>query len=214
MEIITRRPQEVKVGTHLYRSSVLKAVDAKDGVFEFVASDETVDRYGDVIVADKWELANYKRNPIVLFGHSSRDPIGKALKTWVEDKQLKVRIKFAELGTSAWIDTVRKLAEQDILKAVSVGFAPTVDPEIIRDEKNDYITGYRFVGQELLENSLVSVPANPNALSLMKQMGVSQEMQTRLVAPDVLVQAKVRARYLELLRLGAASRSTFRKEML
>ena len=33
-----------------------------EGPVTFVASDETEDRMGDVIVADEWELETYQRN--------------------------------------------------------------------------------------------------------------------------------------------------------
>ncbi|MBU0367985.1 hypothetical protein, partial [Acinetobacter baumannii] len=42
----------------------------------FVLSDATVDRYGDVIEAEGWDLRWFKRNPIALFGHSGDFPIG------------------------------------------------------------------------------------------------------------------------------------------
>jgi len=204
-QILTRRPEEVKPGAVVYRATELEPVEGADDTYEFVASDESVDRYGDIIRADKWQLAAYRKNPVILFGHNNRDPIGMAVKTWVADKQLRVRLKFADAGTSDWIDTLRKLAKQRILRAMSVGFTPTAEPVVRRDEKNDYIIGYEFVGQELLENSIVTVPANPNALAI-RGMGVSQEMVERLTAPDAMVQSAVRARSLELLRLGAASR--------
>jgi hypothetical protein len=52
-----------------------KAAASADGL-DFVLSDETVDRYGDVIVASGWQLANFKKNPIALFGHDQSTPIG------------------------------------------------------------------------------------------------------------------------------------------
>src|SRR5262249_15882482 len=54
-----------------------------DGSMDFVLSDATPDRYEDVIDPKGWQLANFKKNPIALFGHNSNFPIG----TW---KNLKV----------------------------------------------------------------------------------------------------------------------------
>jgi hypothetical protein len=56
--------------------------------------------------------------------------------------------------------------EQGILRAVSVGFAP-----IERKPLDD--GGVRFTKQELLETSLVSIPANPAAVQLAKSLNVS-----------------------------------------
>lgn len=51
----------------VFKSTELKAVG--DETYSFVASDETADRYGDIVRVAGWDLANYKRNPIVLFQH-------------------------------------------------------------------------------------------------------------------------------------------------
>jgi HK97 family phage prohead protease len=174
----TEGKTEVKI---VYKAAELKAV--ADGEYEFVASDESVDRYGDIVAIDGWELANYKRNPVVLYQHQNSSPVGISKKVWIEDKQLKARIKLADEGTSPFIDSLRKLMDQKILRAVSVGFMPTVDPVYIRDPKNEYITGYKFVGQELLEISIVTVPANANALAIAKGLNIPELHLQRVFAP-------------------------------
>ena len=165
----------------VYKAAELKALE--DGTYEFVASDESIDRYGDMIMVDGWELANYKRNPVALFQHQHSNPIGIASKVWIEGKELKCRIKLAAEGTSPFIDSLRKLMAQKILRAVSVGFMPTVDPVYLRDPLNDRITGLKFVGQELLEISIVSVPANANALALAKSLNIPELHIQRAFAP-------------------------------
>src|SRR5262245_25714543 len=45
---------------------------------EFVLSDETPDRMGDIIRADGWDTRNFKRNPVALFAHSPFFVVG----TW------------------------------------------------------------------------------------------------------------------------------------
>lgn len=162
----------------VYKASELKQVE--DDQYEFIASDESVDRYGDIVRADGWELKNYKRNPIVLFQHQSSNPVGISTKAWIESKALLCRIKLAAEGTSPFIDSLRKLLAQRIIRAVSVGFRPTKPPNYVRDEQNDRVTGYEFIGQELLEISLVTVPANANALNMAKSFGVPDAHLTRI----------------------------------
>lgn len=171
----------------LYRAAELRAVEDEKDIYEFIASDETVDRYGDIIRVEGWDLKTYKANPIVLFGHQHSNPIGVAVRTWIDKdvKALKIRIKLADEGTSPFIDTLRKLLAQKILRAVSVGFQPTKAPNEIKDpDTNRWTGGYEFVGQELLENSIVTVPANPSALSTAKSLGLP-EMHLRRVFSDV-----------------------------
>jgi HK97 family phage prohead protease/HK97 family phage major capsid protein len=149
---------------------VHKTHAAKVSDMEFVMSDETPDRMDDIIMSDGWELENFKRNPIALFGHKSDFPIGKWTNLRVEGKQLKGKLELAPAGTSERIDEIRKLIEADILRAVSVGFRPKEHTQL--DSKNPF-SGLRFTKQELVETSLVSVPANPNALAIAKSLGVS-----------------------------------------
>ena len=44
---------------------------------EFVMSDGSVDRMGDIIDLDGWRLDNFRKNPVALFGHNASFPIGK-----------------------------------------------------------------------------------------------------------------------------------------
>lgn len=142
-----------------------KGTQSDSNPSEFIMSDATVDRMGDIIEPDGWKLASFKKNPIALFGHDSKLPIGNWKNVRVEDGKLKGHLQFADEGTSPLIDTLRKLVDQKIIRAVSVGFKPIKGDPI---DPDDIWGGWKFTEQELLECSLVSVPANPAALSLAK----------------------------------------------
>jgi HK97 family phage major capsid protein/HK97 family phage prohead protease len=139
---------------------------------EFVLSDDTVDSYGDIVDPKGWDLQNFKRNPIALFGHSSGNPIGTWKDVRVEGGKLIGKLVFAAKGTSARIDELISLVEQGILRAVSVGFMPIKSQPI--DPEKPY-GPQKFIKQELREVSLVSVPANPAALALAKSLNLSSE---------------------------------------
>lgn len=145
---------------------------ASDGGLEFVLSDETVDRYGDIIEAKGWVLANFKKNPIALFGHSGGFPIGTWSNLRVEGSKLIGKLNLAARGTSARIDELISLVEQGILRAVSVGFVPIKSEPINPDRPYG---PQKYTKQELIETSLVSVPANPAALALAKSLNISDE---------------------------------------
>ena len=91
---------------------------------EFVLSDETPDRMDDIIIAEGWDLANFKKNPIALFGHQSSFPVGSWKNIRVEDTRLLGKLELAPEGTSDRIDEIRRLVDAGILRAVSVGFRP------------------------------------------------------------------------------------------
>jgi HK97 family phage prohead protease len=107
-----------------------------------------------------------------LFGHRSDFPIGKWSNLRVENKQLKGHLELAPEGTSDRIDEIRRLIAAGILKAVSVGFRPT-EKKLLDEDADKYWGPFRFLKQELVETSLVSVPANPNALAVAKSLRIS-----------------------------------------
>ena len=51
------------------------------GAIEFIASDETRDRHGDVISLDSWDLDSFKKAPRMLVNHESWD-VSKIVGKW------------------------------------------------------------------------------------------------------------------------------------
>lgn len=171
------------------RKTVYKAGEqSSSDPFEFVMSSDVVDRMGD-IVEQNWNLKFFRRNPIALWGHDSSMPIGVWERVRVEGNKLLGRLKLADKGTSDFIDFLRGLIEQRILKAVSVGFRPGSYKAL---DEDDPLGGYRLSDNELLECSLCSVPANPEALSLAKSL--RDATRSRLFAkPGVTDQSAISA---------------------
>jgi HK97 family phage prohead protease/HK97 family phage major capsid protein len=147
-----------------------KTHDGKVNGMEFILSDETPDRMDDIIMSDGWDFKHFKKNPIALFGHRSDFPIGKWNNIRVENKSLMANLEFAPEGTSERIDEIRRLVDAGILKAVSVGFKPK---ESKAREGTDW--GSIYMKCELVECSVVAVPANPNALAVAKNLKISPE---------------------------------------
>lgn len=144
------------------------AVRADGDGFDFVLSDGALDRHGTRINPKGWVLDNFKRNPVALFAHDSKSPIGVWENVRNVGDKLVGTLAMAAEGTSARIDELRKLIEQNILRAVSVGFYPLKYGQAGKDE-------YDYVEQELLECSLVSVGSNPNALAKARALNISDE---------------------------------------
>jgi HK97 family phage prohead protease/HK97 family phage major capsid protein len=148
---------------------VHKTVTTEGTGMTFVLSDAKADRFGDIIEVEGWQLEDFRRNPIALFGHSHSFPIGKWANVEVRDGALRGDLQLAPKGTSDRIDEIRKLIEADILRATSVGFRP-LESEPLKDDS----WAMRYTKQELVECSVVAVPANPNALAVAKSLGVSK----------------------------------------
>jgi HK97 family phage prohead protease len=157
--------KEFSAGTVLHKTHSTEASG-----MDFVLSDATPDRMGDIIEPAGWTVENFQRNPIALFGHDSKFAIGKWSNIRVGDDALRAELVLAPKGTSPRIDEIRALVDADILRAVSVGFR-SLDDEPINPK--DPWGGTRFKKSELMECSLVTVPANPNALAVAKSLNIS-----------------------------------------
>ncbi len=160
-------------------SEIVHKTHATDSAgLEFILSDETPDRYDDVISANGWDLNNFSKNPIALFNHNPDFPVGRWINLGVKDGGLRGHLLMAPEGTSERHDEMRKLIEAGILKAVSVGFRP-----IESSPRKESTKGGLFYGKsELVETSVVSVPANPNALAVAKMLRISDETRDLVFA--------------------------------
>lgn len=139
--------------------------ESGSGKFSVIASTSSIDRQGESIDQAGWDFANYRKNPVMLWAHNySELPVGKADAIEVKDGQLVVDGTFASKEANPFADQVRQLYEQGILNAVSVGFIPM--------ERQGHI----ITQSELLEISFVPVPANPEALALVRTMKGFEEV--------------------------------------
>ena len=133
------------------------AAKASGKRYSFTLSSARQDRMGDTIRVDGWDLRDFQKNPIALWGHSYHTlPIGRWERLRVEGNKLKADLALAPTSMAG---EVAKLIEARVLKAVSVGFAP--GEWKWRGKMGE---GIDFVkGHQLLEASVVNVPANPDA---------------------------------------------------
>ena len=140
----------------------------------FVLNEESADRMGDVIEVAGWNIKEFKHNPIALWQHDHDKPIGTWEHVRVEGKRLLGELKLASTNLA---NMARQLIDDGVLKAVSVGFIAKEHEPI--DEKDPY-GAWRIKAADLLEVSLVSIPAHPKALLLSKRLGLSRD-ERRLV---------------------------------
>ena len=139
-------------------------LETKEGEILGVASTEAPDRDGEVIKATGWDLKNFKKNPVILASHKWHEfPIGKATGIAIEKGKLMFKMILSEATEEA--RNAKQLVEEGILNSFSVGFVARE-----RDEKNNNV----ITESELLEISLVSIPANPQAVVTAKSMNENE----------------------------------------
>lgn len=147
----------------------VKSINAEKFTADFIISTSDLDRHGD-IVEQEWELGNYKRNPVVLNAHTYGDAtevIGKMIKIGTvfinqAQKQLEGTVQFAvEQNPKAKI--IWQLVRDGFISAVSAGFIP-----------KEFDDEGKILKSELLEVSLVAVPANQMALAKSKGIDIDK----------------------------------------
>jgi HK97 family phage prohead protease len=140
----------------------------------FTISTESVDRMGDTIDQAGWQLDAYRKNPVVLWAHDSSSlPVAKAPKIWIDKTKLKADAEFTPAGMARFNDTVFDMVKGGFLNATSVGFAP-LKYAFVDDPNRKW--GIDFMEQELLEFSVVPVPANAEALIEGKAAGIEVDL--------------------------------------
>jgi HK97 family phage major capsid protein/HK97 family phage prohead protease len=136
----------------------VKSVDGEKRMISGVASTPEPDRMGDIVEP----LGVTYKNPLpLLLYHNSQKPVGQVrFKTPTKDG-----IEFeATLPTVAEAGTVRDRIEEawqsikaGLLAGVSIGFR-SIEEAFIKETGS-----FRFLKTEILELSLVAIPANPDA---------------------------------------------------
>lgn len=178
-----------KKATTIVKQSEVKATyDVKQKTA--VASTDAVDRMGEVIDQDGWQLDNFKANPVMLWAHDHTEPaIGTAQNLQLVQIGGKKALTFTPVfhgktPLSTAMDALYNgdpdTGMQPVLNSFSVGF------RILNQDGNT------ITDQELLEISSCNVPANADARTLayksMAKKGVTTEIAEKVIGAKGAVQ--------------------------
>lgn len=164
----------------------IKQTDDGSEVLEIsgYASTKEIDRHGDIILAEAWNekaLASYLQNPIILAYHDHSRPIGKMIDYKVNKKGLKITARISKAAGEIY-----ELIKDGILTAFSVGF-------ILKDADYDSDKDLFVIKEvELLETSVVAVPANAGSLFSIRKQFNSEEFDKTYVSKEKLMTEKVK----------------------
>lgn len=148
-----------------------KASKLSEGEVEFVVSTNAWDSHGERINVEGISLNDFKKNPVVLWGHDGFNlPIAKATKIWKEGGKLMARAKFYLKD-----DFARKVYDYILdgyLNAVSIG-------GMVEEWGSDGLTIAKL---NMKEFSVVSIPANQEALVASKSLDEKQVDELQAMA--------------------------------
>lgn len=142
---------------------------------QFVISTNTKDRHGEVINMKNWKLDTFNANPIVGYQHNvygdnmclppnPDDVLGKS-KAWLDmykgKEALIASVEFEPKEINPLAEKVFRKVLFGSLNAASVGILPVGEGKVEKDVNGNKT--YFYDGQELIEWSIVNIPANPDA---------------------------------------------------
>ena len=151
------------------------------------------DRQNERMEPDGMSIVNYMANPAVLYGHAYQGaesiPVGRAISLEIvhegDHRSIRAQWEWQQDDVTPLITAVKKSWERGFLNTVSVGF--------LANEYQDNV----IAKSELLEFSIVPVPANPMALRLngftdaeVKALGVDVTPETLITDLETMVSTK------------------------
>lgn len=166
-----------KLNQKIYKFFNTKALSIDDAnkTIKFRISDNKPDRMGEIVDQQSWDLKNYAANPIILWGHDPSEPEnvlgqGASIETSMDGAET-----WATLALDDDINPKAALIWKQLLKGtlrcVSIGFIPH------SEEMQDDVPVLK--DNELLEISIVAIPANPRAIALAYKGGDITEKDAR-----------------------------------
>lgn len=160
----------------------------------FVASDGSRDSAHTVLNQDGWDLSRFEKNPIIGYNHeiySAWNPqdvdfvIGKG-RAYVEDGKLMVDITFEPKSINELAEKVYQKVLFGSISSVSVGFLPLGEGRwgVGEEAAGKSLETYYFAGQQLLEISVVNIPANGNATKKAEEAVEEELRELRALAVE------------------------------
>jgi HK97 family phage prohead protease len=135
-----------------------------------------VDSDGDIVLMEGIDTSRFSKNPVILFQHDMNKPIGKMTKLDNNGDHMEGTVKFS---TEPFSQKIHQLMKDGVLRTFSIGFIPTETAIKGTQDFNKSMGELesRFPGRFdkskvnrvikkslLLETSVVTIPANENAV--------------------------------------------------
>ena len=144
--------------------AVTEARQAEDGsAHRMVIAANELSRNGDDLNLRGISFKNYRKNPVVLWAHDSYQgiPIAKTLKIG-HDEQGRIAADFQFNSEDEFAARVENAWNGGFIRGASIRYMPTKVVEMLDEQGR--VDRLRIEESELLEWSLVAVPADPDSV--------------------------------------------------
>lgn len=172
MATADQRQHFSKIGLREGDCVVFKQFDAvaepmEDRRIRFTITTADPDRERDIVDASGVDMDAFMRNPVVLFAHDYKSlPVARAIQLERQADRIVATTEFATADLNPIAEQVYRMVKGGFLRGASIGFRPL---EWNYDEER---RGVNFHKVELLEFSIVPVPANAMALIAASAAGI------------------------------------------
>lgn len=175
-ELINNIPENDRIIKRINTELEIKA--EPEGIVRGIFSTIDTDSDGDIVIPTGLDFSRYDLNSIILFNHDLDDPIASMTNKYVTADRFGGSIKFSKEPKS---QKIYQLMADGVLKTFSIGFitleavyknSPEFRPLFNKISMQfpgrfDIETVNRIITKSLLvETSVVSIPANKNAVAL------------------------------------------------
>ena len=176
----------------------------KASTFVATITTDSVDRDGEVVVPSGMNSRDYERNPVLLYEHDVKSPIGKMLGMKRGERSIEAEFALAprpDNHVGEWFpDTVASLMDFGALNTMSIGFLGMEARPASKADTEKYGQGVRRVyGKwKLLEVSVVSVPANQDAIVTAVRKGLVTRDAVKpfgITVPEAAIAPQVKRTY-------------------
>lgn len=162
----------------------VKILDAKKGIVRYIASDESLDSYREIVAARGWRFDRFKKNAPFVDSHNYAtlgNLVGMVINYEVKGSQLIEDVQWAiDVQDNDLARLGFQMTEAGYLKAVSVGFIPVRYVSRYSGDEKDFTDAVKalnlaaetaalarviYLEQQQIELSACIIGANGNAVA-------------------------------------------------
>lgn len=184
-------------------------VDEKERTITSIITNDEVDSDKEVVLAKGLDFKRHEKNPVVFFMHDAmKAPVAKCV--WQKlSRNHKERVAKTQMAETEFAEELFQLYLGDFLRGFSIGMDPgtmkirEIEEADVRKRK-EWAGAKRIIeSASVIEYSLVTIPANEDALTLAYSKGLIKHTAKHLPrpAPPVRIET-VNVRAVETIRIA------------
>lgn len=165
--------------------------DKDSNTFTAIISNNNLDRDGEVLLPQGADTKEFMHNPVVFFNHDYSLPVGKAVRVFKSNGNIKAEVKMAVrpegFQGEFFPEYLTALINQDVIKGMSVGFQILETRIPSKQDIKQFGKGVKRVITKwvLMEFSIAPLMSNPKTLITDHKGLTNKEFNAKLFGTDI-----------------------------